>query len=45
MYSKCLLHFVVLGVLCCSMCLFLYGPFCNGALKLNLSTLFTKKIL
>ena len=27
-------------VLCCSKCLFSYGPFCHGALKLDLSTLF-----
>jgi len=27
--------------LCCSLCLFLYGPFCHGALKLYMSTLFT----
>ena len=26
---------------CCSMRLVLYGPFCQGALKLYLSTLFT----
>ena len=25
---------------CCSLCLFLYGQFCHGALKPNLSTLF-----
>ena len=25
----------------CSACLFLYGPFCNGALKLDNSILFT----
>ena len=35
----CLLVFYVL--LCCSMCLFLYGLFCHGALKLDLYTLFT----
>ena len=28
-------------LLCCSACLFLYGPFCHGALKLDMSTLFT----
>ena len=27
--------------LCCSVCLFLYGPFCHSALKIDLSTLFT----
>jgi len=27
--------------LCCSVCWFLYGPFCHGALKLDISTLFT----
>ena len=27
--------------LCCSVCLFLYRPFCHGALKLNMSILFT----
>jgi len=31
-----------LRVLCCSMCLFLYRPLCHVALKLDLSTLFTK---
>jgi len=31
--------------LCCSMCLFLYGPFWHGALKLDISTLFTKFFL
>ena len=33
--------FVFYVVLCCSVCLFLYLPFCHGALKLDLSTLFT----
>ena len=28
------------AVPCCSRCLFLCGPFCHGALKLDLSTLF-----
>jgi len=32
-YSKCLLRLVVLRVPCCAKCLFLYGPFCYGALK------------
>ena len=26
--------------LCCSVCWFLYGPFCHGALKLDIFTLF-----
>jgi len=34
-FSKCLL---CLGVLC--VCWFLYGPFCNGVLKLDISTTF-----
>ena len=29
-YSECLSRPVVLGVFCCSMCLFLYRPFCHG---------------
>jgi len=29
------------AILCCSMCLFLYGQFCKNALKLDQSTLFT----
>jgi len=37
-YSECLLRLVVLRVLNCSMCLFLYGTFCYRALKLYLST-------
>jgi len=32
------LCFVVLCVLCCSMRLFLYKPFCHGALNLDLSS-------
>ena len=32
-------------VLCCSMCLFLYGSFCLGALKYDLSTLFSTLFL
>jgi len=36
-----MLRLVVLRVLCCSTCLFLYRQFCHGALKLDLSTLFT----
>ena len=32
-YSGCLLRLGVLCALCCSVCLFLYGPFCHGALK------------
>ena len=35
-----LLHGVV-RVLCRSVCYFLYGPFCYGVLKLDISTLFT----
>ena len=34
----CVLVFYVF--LCCSVCWFLYGPFCQGALKLDISTLF-----
>ena len=30
----------VLGVLCCSMWVFLYGPFCHGALKLDFFNLY-----
>jgi len=40
-YSQSLLCLDVLCVFCCSMCLFLYRPFCHSALKLALSTLFT----
>ena len=36
-YSECLLRLLVLRVLCCSNCLFLYGPICHGALKLDIS--------
>ena len=38
-FSKCLLRH---GVLCVfvSFCVFLYGPFCHGALKLDISMLF-----
>jgi len=32
-------------VLCCSKCLFLYGPCCHSAVKLDLSTLFTTLFL
>ena len=39
-YSKCLLHLIVLRVLCCSKCLFLYRPFCHGAQELDISTFF-----
>ena len=35
-FSECLLCLGVLRVLCCSMCLFFYGPFCRDALKLAL---------
>ena len=27
--------------LCCSVCWFLYGPFCHGVLTLDISTCFT----
>ena len=37
--SKCLLRHDVVRVLCRS--LFVYGPFCHGALKHDISTLFT----
>ena len=36
---SCVLVFCVF--LCCSVCWFLYGPFYHGALKLDISTLFT----
>ena len=39
-FSECLLCLGILRVLCCFVCLFLYGPFCHGAHKLNKSTLF-----
>jgi len=35
----CILVFYVF--LCCSVCLLLYRPFCHGALKLDIFTLFT----
>jgi len=35
----CVMVFYVF--LCRSVCWFLYGPFCHGALKLDISTLFT----
>jgi len=35
----CVFEFYIF--LCCSVCWFLYGPFCQGALKLKISTLFT----
>jgi len=38
--SECLLRHGVIPVLCCSGCWFT-GPFCHGALKLDISTLFT----
>jgi len=34
-FSKCLLRHGVL-CLCCSVCWFLYGPFCHVALKFNI---------
>ena len=41
-YSECLLRLDALCVSCCSKCLFLYGQFCHGALKHDLSsTLFS----
>jgi len=39
-FSKCLFRLFVLCVSCCSKNLFLYGPFCHSALKLDISTLF-----
>ena len=36
---SCVMVFYVF--FCRSMCWFLYGPFCHGALKLDISTLFT----
>jgi len=38
---ECLLHLDFLGVFVFVVCLFLYGPFRHGALKLDISTLFT----
>jgi len=40
-FVECLLCLVVLCVLCYSVCLFVYVPFCHGALNLDLSTWFT----
>jgi len=34
-------HLVFYVFLCCSVCWFLYGQFCHGTLKLDISTLFT----
>ena len=42
---ECLLRPVVMRALCCFICLFLYGPLCPGALKLDMSTLFTTLFL
>ena len=44
-FSECLLRFGVHVILCCPVCLFLYGPLCHGALKLDMSTLFTTSFL
>jgi len=44
-FSECLLRLCVLRVLCCSLCLFVYRPYCHGALKLDMSTLFTTFVL
>jgi len=38
-YSECLLRLVVLRFLCAVLC-YLNGPFCHGALKLDLFTTF-----
>ena len=40
-FSKCLLHHGVVHDLCRLCVSFLYGPFRHGALKLDISTLFT----
>jgi len=40
-FLKCMWRHGILRVLCRSVCWFLYGPFCHGALKLDISTLFT----
>jgi len=41
MFSKCLLRHDVVRVFVSSLVLFLYGPFFHGALKHDISTLFT----
>ena len=41
MFSKCLLRLDVVRVFVSSLVLVLYGPFCHGALKHDISTLFT----
>ena len=40
-FFKCLLRLGVLRVFVLSVCWFLYVPFCHGALKFDISTLFT----
>ena len=40
MFSKCLLRHDVVRVFVSSLVLVLYGPFCHGALKHDISTLF-----
>jgi len=39
-FSKCIRMMVFYVFLCRSVCWFVYGPFCHGALKLDISTLF-----
>jgi len=41
-FTKCLLRHGVLRVLCRYVCKFLDGPFCHCALKVDISTLFTR---
>ena len=41
LFPECLLRHGVLRGFVCSVRWFLYGPFCHGALKLDISTLFT----
>jgi len=39
-FSVCLLRLGVLAFWCCSVCLFVYGPFCHGAIQQDMSTFF-----
>jgi len=43
-YSGCLLRLGILRVLYCSVCWSLYGPFCHGILKLDISTMYTVQV-
>jgi len=44
-FSEFLLRLGVLRVLYCSVCFSVYGPFCHGVLKLDMSTSFTSFFL